>query len=59
VSSLKARVKKYKGKFWIFVEDQAIIRVKEVFIDGKKLEGRAELEVDKVELVEDAAYFWS
>ena len=56
---MKARVKKYKGKFWIFVEDQAIIRVKEVFIDGKKLEGRAELEVDKVELVEDATYLWS
>ena len=57
---MKARAKKYKERYWIFVEERAIIRTKEVYIDGKRFEGEdAELELDKAELVDDAAYLWS
>ena len=57
---MKARVKKYEEEYWVFIEKRAIIRAREVYVDGKRIEEElAELEVDVVSLADDVAYLWA
>ena len=63
-----AIVKRFPQRFWVLARDEEgdegfklLLRAKELYVDGRRIDGEVELqlEVDKVDYVDDVAYLWS
>ena len=61
-------VKRFPQRSWVLARDEEgdeglklLLRAKELYVDGRRIDGEVELqlEVDKIDYVDDVAYVWT